>query len=155
MELQKRLCKWTGLPLHNRLHNNGISPNILWPPNPVNTSSRFPLYLSAFLFCQNLFNIFQFGCDRYEKLDSDVTFAHVRKIENSFLINGFTAFASLLPYEFYVTVKYLWLDSVGLRSVLCMCDFNEKIPFVESLVPHVLAGARVMNYAHLINTNRR
>ena len=48
-----------------------------------------------------------------------------------------------------------WLDSFGFWGVLGVCDFNEKIPFVESLVPHVLSGDRVMNYAHFISTNKR
>ena len=54
-------------------------------------------------------------------------------------------------------MKYLepnsWLDSLEFQGVLY--EFNEKIPFVESLVPHVLPGARVvMNYAHFTSTNR-
>ena len=37
----------------------------------------------------------------------------------------------------------------------CLCEFNEKIPFVESLAPHMPSWdlePKVMLYVHFINT---
>ena len=41
------------------------------------------------------------------------------------------------------------------RGSWSVLESNEKIQFVKSLVPHVLMETSVMNYAHLISTNKR